>query len=443
MIVRGADHNTTPREAAPRRGGPGDPAGAAPDPATTCLYTDAVRVPDSMIAWIGGRLGRGPAHLVGVLAVLLGAVLPSPAGEHRVTPGTDWSGLRVAPGDQIVLLPGEHLPASFTALRGTPDLPITIRGLDEKNPGIIAAQNFGLHLRSPRHLVLQDITVIGARHNGINIDDQDGSGSIGEPWHADLTLRRVSVHRTGPSGNTDGIKLSGLRSVRIEGCLVEGWGGSAVDLVGCHDVSIKNCTFRGLEGHGQSSGVQAKGGSTRLTISRSRFIDAGQRAVNLGGSTGLEYFRPPVPADAALGTWYEATDVTIERCVFVAGECAVAIVGARGAKILHCTIYLPRRWPFRLLQETKDPRFGPSEGPAVRGCLIVAPSLRTPVNVGPGTRPDLFRFEENLWWSPGARPEELHVLPGERVGNQVVADPALDADFHPTSPEAVEFGALR
>lgn len=386
---------------------------------------------------------RWPVRVLGALAVLVGAACASSAQRHIVAPGEDWSSLRVAPGDEIVLMPGEHRPAWFHALRGTPDRPITIRGLDEQNPGVIAARNFGLLLRSPRHLVLQDITVIDARQNGLNIDDQDGSGSIGEPWEADLTLRRVTVLRTGPSGNTDGIKISGLRFVRIEACLVEGWGGSAVDLVGCHDVTIRDCTFRGLDGHGQSSGVQAKGGSARIAITRCRFEDAGRRAVNLGGSTGLEYFRPPVPVDAAPGTWYEATDVTVERCVFVAGECAVAIVGARGARILDSTIHLPRRWPFRLLQETADPRFGPSEGPIVGGCIIVTASPSPPVNIGAGTRPESFRFEGNLWWAPGLHPDALDSLPGERVRPQVVTDPALDADQFPTNPAASDFGARR
>lgn len=367
------------------------------------------------------------------------------AEDHRVEPGEHWSRLAqaVKPGDQIVLLPGTHRPASFLALRGTEREPITIRGVDAEHPAEIAAEGSGLLLQSPRHLVLQDIVVTGARQNGINIDDQDGSGTIGDPWEADLTLRRVTVRATGPAGNTDGIKLSGLRRVRLESCVVEGWGGSAIDLVGCHDVVIEGCILRGVKGYEQSSGIQTKGGSSGVTIIGCRFEDAGSRAVNLGGSTGLGYFRPPVPEDAAPGSRFEAERVRVERCVFLGGECAVAIVGARGAEVVACTIVGPRRWPFRLLQETTDPRFGRSEGALVAGCIIVADVLGTPINIGHGTDPGAFRFEQNIWWAPGITERALDALPGERRGAQHMLDPLLGDDLLPGNEAAAGFGAVR
>jgi hypothetical protein len=64
------------------------------------------------------------------------------------------------------------------------------------------------------------------------------------------------------------------------------------------------------------------------------------------------------------------------------------------------------------------------------------------VNVGPGTRREAFRWEENAWWSPGLASEDLR-LPGEMVGAQVVVDPALDASLRPTNAAAAEFGAVR
>ena len=101
------------------------------------------------------------------------------------------------------------------------------------------------------------------------------------------------VRDIGPTGNRDGIKLSGVDDFRVEGCTVERWGsgGSGIDMVGCHRGEIVGCTFR----HGDTtgdSGVQAKGGSRDVVIRRCRFEHAGQRAVNLGGSTGLAFFRP-------------------------------------------------------------------------------------------------------------------------------------------------------
>ena len=43
------------------------------------------------------------------------------------------------------------------------------------------------------------------------------------------------------------------------------------------------------------SGIQAKGGTSDIVIRANRFESAGGRALNLGGSTGLEFFRPQPP----------------------------------------------------------------------------------------------------------------------------------------------------
>ncbi|MCC7389276.1 MAG: right-handed parallel beta-helix repeat-containing protein [Phycisphaerales bacterium] len=389
---------------------------------------------------------RRPVPIAAVLLALCAPSVSAGAEEHRVAPGEDWAGVlaRAAPGDEIVLLPGVHRPASVAGVAGSPGAPIVIRSERPDTPATIGAGNFGLHLQRPLWVVIEDVTVEGAVQNGINIDDQDGSGTIGEPWEAHLVLRRVTVRRTGPVGNFDGIKLSGLRGVRLEECVVEGWGGSAVDMVGCHEVRVDRCTFRGMEGYSQSSGVQIKGGSRAVNVRGCRFEDAGMRAVNLGGSTGLEFFRPPVLEDAEPATRWEAEDVVVRDCVFVGGECAVAIVGARGGEIADCTIVGPERWPFRLLQETRDPRFAPARGATVTGCLIVAASLRTPVNVGDATEPGSWDWGPNLWWAPGLDGAGLRAsLQGSVDPDQFVADPELDDGLRPADPRWREFGAHR
>lgn len=384
------------------------------------------------------------AVLCGVLAGVCLA-RPALATQHLVSPGQDWSRLsdRLKPGDEIILMPGRHRPANFANLHGTADKPITIRGFDAKNPGLIAAQDYGLLLQRPRHVILQDLVITGARHNGINIDDSDASRTIGEPWSAQVTLRRVSVLRTGPTGNTDGIKLSGLRGVRLDDCLVEGWGGSAVDMVGCHEVTIENCTFRGLKDFTQSNGVQIKGGSIRVWILASRFEDAGLRAINLGGSTDLRYFRPPVPEEAAAGSRYEAEEVIVEGCTIIASDCAIAFVNTREASVRRNTIINPRLWVFRLLQETTDPRFGPSRAGTIGSNIIVwePGKLRELINIGPNTEPGGFRFEDNIWWSEDIRPERIDALPGERLLPQRIENPELDDQGKPTNPTVRGLGA--
>ena len=228
----------------------------------------------------------------------------------------------------------------------------------------------------------------GASGNGLNIDD---SGT-GTPAH-DLILRNIVVRNIGPSGNRDGIKLSGVRDFRIEGCRVERWGsgGSGIDMVGCSGGVIKGCKFHDAGGDG-ANGVQAKGGSSDILIQHCRFENFGGRGVNIGGHTGLPYFRP---RDAK----YEAKDITVEDCEFIGGMAAVAFVGVDGAVVRHNTIYRTRRWPVRILQENTDPRFVASRNGVFQKNVITFRSdeVRAAVNIGDNTAAETFKFSGNVW----------------------------------------------
>ena len=208
----------------------------------------------------------------------------------------DAAGLRQAlakaqPGTRILLEPGEYPGGfSFANLRGEPGRPIVVAAADPRNPPVFKSGGAGMHLADAAYLELHDLTVSGWSANGLNIDD---GGSYDTPAHH-IVLRGLRVIGSAPPGNRDGIKLSGVDDFRVEGCTIEGWGtggGSAIDMVGCHRGLIEGCTFRHTDAPG-STGVQAKGGSSDVVVRRNRFENAGGRAVNIGGSTGLAYFRP-------------------------------------------------------------------------------------------------------------------------------------------------------
>ncbi|MHC4136865.1 MAG: hypothetical protein ACYS0K_18055 [Planctomycetota bacterium] len=74
---------------------------------------------------------------------------------------------------------------------------------------------------------LRNQTVTGCFGSGINVDD---GGSLESPAHH-IILENVTVLDTGPKGNHDSIKLSGLDDFAIRQCRVAGWGGSAIDVV--------------------------------------------------------------------------------------------------------------------------------------------------------------------------------------------------------------------
>ena len=351
---------------------------------------------------------------------------------------TDTQQLREAltqarPGETIRIAPGEYRGGvTGQGLRGEPGKPIVLRASDPKYPPVFRDGTTGLHLSRVSHLELHDLIVIGATGNGINIDD---GGTLDRPSHH-ILLRNVIVRDIGPTGNRDGIKLSGVDDFRVEGCTVERWGsgGSAIDMVGCHRGEIVGCTFQ----HGDTtgdSGVQAKGGSRDILIHRCRFEHAGQRAVNLGGSTGLAFFRPKPQG-------YEAKAITVEDCTFNGSMTPIAFVGVDGAIVRHNTIYRPRRWGFRILQETREPGFVPCRKGQFNDNLIVYRSdeMVVPINIGDATDPQSFTVARNAWYCLDARNRSRPKLPIPETDGLYGTDPGLrdaengDLRLRPDSP---------
>jgi hypothetical protein len=326
-------------------------------------------------------------------AICLILALPGLARAQELVQNRDEFARALAgakPGATISVAPGTYRGGlAHDGLRGTKEQPIVIAGSDPKNPPVIEGGGGALQLSSPQHVELRDLVISKATGNGLNIDD---GGSIDAPAQ-NIVLKNLVVRDIGPRGNTDGIKLSGVKSFRVEGCRLERWGsgGSAIDMVGCHDGTISHCTFAEATGDG-ANGVQAKGGSSQITIQHCRFENAGGRAVNIGGSTGLPYFRP---RDAK----YEAKDITVEDCSFIGGGAAIAFVGVDGALVQHNTIYRPKRWAIRILQESTDARFVPCRNGRFEKNVVVFQSdeLRQLINIGGNTAPETFAFAGNQW----------------------------------------------
>jgi hypothetical protein len=316
------------------------------------------------------------------------------------------------PGTQVLLEPGTYTGGlHVVALRGARGRPVVVGARDPAHPPVLRGGANAIQLTDPQHVVLQDLVVAGQTGNGINVDD----GGTPDSPAKDVVLRRLTVRDIGPEGNRDGVKLSGVVAFRVEECTVERWGsgGSAVDMVGCRDGTIQTCVFRHAPGSG-GSGVQAKGGTRDVVVRRCRFEDAGSRAVNVGGSTGLEYFRPP------LATWdgerFEAKDVVVEDSTFTGSQAPAAFVGVDGAIFRRNAIDTPGRWAFRILQETRAEGFVPCRRVRIEDNRISFRSDRWSeggVNVGPGTDAASFTFARNAWTCTDAprRTRDLVRLP--------------------------------
>ena len=292
--------------------------------------------------------------------------------------------------ETIHLAPGEYTGGIYIRdISGRADAPITIRAADPNNPPVFSkAGGQAIHMADCSHVTLAHIKVQGYPANGINIDD---GGTFQTPSHH-IVLNNITILNTGPKGNRDALKMSGVDEFVVKNCRFEGWGGSGIDLVGCHSGKITNCTFVGKEGYSQSNGIQLKGGTSNIIVEKCLFRNAGHRSINLGGSTGLRFFRPKVDD-------YEATDITVAGNKFIGSMSPIAWVTARGGHVHHNTIIFPEKWILRILQETKDTKFKPCHDGIFENNLIIYDSkVDVFVNVGPRTAPETFKFRNNAWY---------------------------------------------
>jgi len=284
--------------------------------------------------------------------------------------------LQIAPGDY----PGGHHITGIEHL--------TLEALDKNNPPRFIGGNTAFQFSRCPHLTLSHLHITGQSANGLNLDD---GGQLDSPTPG-ITLDHLEVSDIGPTGNHDAIKCSGLKQLTIRDCSITGWGGQGIDFVGCHDSLITNCRFTGKPGFTASAAIQLKGGTSGIIVEKCRFLNAGERPLNIGGSTGLAYFRPP-------GTQHEAASIIVRDNHIEGSLCAAAFVGVDGAEFSDNTILYPTKWIFRILQETREPGFAPCRNVLIKNNRFTfrRSQVQTDINLSDGTAPETFRFESNHW----------------------------------------------
>ena len=343
------------------------------------------------------------------------------------------------PGTAVRIHPGTYPGGTYLEdLAGTSTAPIWIGGAPGEDRPVIEGNNEVLHLIRASYVVVHDLEGRSTAHNGINCDD-GGDYDDDQATHH-VVFRDLLLHDVGTGGNEDCLKLSGLRDFWVLDSEIHhcggGGSGSAIDCVGCHRGVIARNYLHDLS----ANAVQAKGGTEDLEIRWNHFVNAGDRSVNMGGSTDLQYFRPPVSETSPNA---EARDIRVIANLIEGAEASLAFVGCVECQAVNNTLVAPDRWIFRILQETVSDgtyEFEPCRDGRVANNLIwySDATLSVHLNIGDDTSPETFAFDTNLWYAhddPGASTPDLPVT---ETGGVVGLDPAFVADWQidATSPAA-------
>lgn len=317
---------------------------------------------------------------------------------------------KLTPGMTLMIAPGEYQGGH--SVHGVESL--TVEALDPKNPPHFKGGANAWHFSRCGDLTLRHLRVSGQSGNGLNLDD---GGDLARPVNG-ITIEHLEISDIGPKGNHDGIKGSGLDGMTIRDCTISGWGGQGIDLVGCHKSLITGCRLVGKPGFTASAGIQLKGGSSHVTVEKCRFVNAGERPVNVGGSTGLAYFRPK-------GVNHEARCIIVRDNVIEGSLCAAAFVGVDGVEFTGNTILFPQKWVFRILQETTAEGFVPCRNVLIKDNRIIfrRAQVQIEVNIGDGTAPETFRFEQNHWFAEDRPQVSKPRLPAVEINGIHGSDP--------------------
>ena len=90
----------------------------------------------------------------------------------------------------------------------------------------------------------------------------------------------------------------------------------------------------------------------------------------------------------------------MECNIFIGSNAPIAFVGVDGAAVRFNTIYRPKRWVLRILQETTRPGFTPCNDRFTDNIVVFeSREISTTVNVGSGTLPETFAFARNFWYA--------------------------------------------
>jgi len=295
------------------------------------------------------------------------------------------------PGDIIHIAEGSYSGGLHLNLEGTAENPIQILG--EGSVEFVGGSNC-IQFSECKYLVVRNIKCRDGSGNGFNVDD--GGNYDDNEAAAHIIFDDVEIYNIGAGDNEDNLKLSGINDFYVLNSNIHDGSsdGSCIDMVGCHDGIIIGNRFENCG----SNVIQTKGGSEDVTIHGNYMKTVVFRAVNMGGSTNPEYYRPPISS----GTNYDARHIRVTSNIIIDAFSAVAYVGCDECLFANNVIYKPRNWVLRILQEITSRNgvdfISSRRGEFVNNIIVFDSTISRFVNIGPDTEPESFRFANNLWY---------------------------------------------
>jgi len=339
-------------------------------------------------------------------------------------------------GTAIRIHSGNYAEGPYLAnIAGTHSAPIWIGGAPGETPPVLTSSGNGIFFSKVRFLIVHDLEIANTAAHGINIDDNAETANFNAT--RSLVLKNLNIHDTGGQC----LKMAGVNDFRIYDSQFARCTDLNIDAVGSHDGVIANS----LIGPGDY-GVQFKGGSSNVEIRWNRFQDLTVRAVNMGGGTGPQYFRPPLSTSAAN---YEGKDIRLIGNVFENSISPAAFTGCVKCVAANNTIIDPPAQIFRILQETVSDAtytFAPSSYGLIYNNVVYfnRSQINEFVNVGTNTAPETFEFRNNLWYAHDNPAQSTPVLPVPESNGIYGLDPMFinpgggTYDILSTSPAAAK-----
>lgn len=347
------------------------------------------------------------------------------------TPGNPFASIERAadaatPGTSIVVHSGTYAGGQFiSSLAGTAGAPIWIGGASGEPRPVLSGGTNGIQFSRGAYLIVHDLEVTGASGNGINTDDGGDYGDDQAAHH--MIFRDLSIHDIGGDGNQDCLKLSGVNDYLVLDSEFSSCGGggsgSGIDHVGCHHGLIAGNYFH----DNSANAIQTKGGSEDIEIRGNHIVNGGQRSLNMGGSTGFTFFRPPLSETSANA---EARDIRAVASLIEGSVAPIAFVGCVDCLAANNTIVNPENWLLRILQETTSTpsyEFEPSSYNAIANNIFYfdRSAISTYVNIGPNTAAGTFTFSNNLWYAHDNPAGSEPILPAVETNGIYEQDPGF------------------